>query len=66
LAEHQAEIAAFLAASNYRGSEPEALDPALTDEKIREATEDYLALLQNPAAEPDPPPSPPTGANTIH
>lgn len=66
LAEHQAEIAAFLAASNYRGSEPEALDPALTDEKIREATEDYLALLQNPAAEPDRPPSPPTGSNTIH
>ena len=66
LAEHQAEIAAFLAASNYRGSEPDELDPTLTDEKIRAATADYLALFQNPAGEPDAPPSPPTGSSTVH
>lgn len=66
LAEHAAEIAAFLAASNYRGNDSEEMDPALTDEKIREATAAYLALFQDSAGAPDPPPSPPTGADTVH
>ena len=45
LAEHAAEIAAFLAASNYRGSDPDEADPDLTDEKIAAATRAYLAPL---------------------
>ena len=45
LGEHGAEIAAFLAASNYRGSEPEEEDPDLTDEKIAAAVRTYLAPL---------------------
>ena len=43
LAAHGEEIAAFLAASNFRGTDPEGADPDLTDEKIRQAVEDYLA-----------------------
>ncbi len=43
LAEHRQEIAAFLAASNYRGSDPDEPDPDLDDERIRQAVEDYLA-----------------------
>ena len=43
LAAHGEEIAAFLAASNYRGTDPEGPDPDLSDEKIRQAVEDYLA-----------------------
>ena len=45
LAEHAAEIAAFLAASNYRGSDSEEADPDLSDEKIAVATRFYLAPL---------------------
>ena len=43
LAAHSEEIAAFLAASNYRGTDPEGPNPDLSDEKIRQAVEDYLA-----------------------
>jgi hypothetical protein len=43
LAAHGEEIAAFLAASNYRGTDSEGADPDLSDEKIRQAVEDYLA-----------------------
>lgn len=43
LAEHQEEIAAFLAASNYRGSDPDEPDPELSDDRIRTAVADYLA-----------------------
>lgn len=70
LAEHAAEIAAFLAASNYRGSDPDEADPALSDEKIRAAVRSYLALFQPGPAEPelapDSAPDPPTGPTTIH
>jgi hypothetical protein len=52
LAEHQEEIAAFLAASNYRGSEPDEPDPELSDEKIRQAVEDYLAPFRDTTAGP--------------
>ena len=45
LAEHAAEIAAFLAVSNYRGSDPDEADPELTDDKIAAATRAYLAPL---------------------
>jgi len=45
LAEHAAEIATFLSASNYRGSDPEEPDPDLTDEKIAAASRAYLAPL---------------------
>ena len=45
LAAHGEEIAAFLAASNYRGTDPEAPDPDLSDEKIAAATRTYLAPL---------------------
>ncbi len=45
LAEHAAEIAAFLGASNYRGSDPDDVDPELSDEKIASATRSYLAPL---------------------
>lgn len=62
LAEHQAEIAAFLAASNYRGSDPDGIDPELTDQKIREAVRAYLARFEPEAAQPPPPP----GADTVH
>ena len=43
LAAHGEEIAAFLAASNYRGTDPEGADPELSEEKIRQAVEKYLA-----------------------
>lgn len=46
LAEHREEIAAFLAASNYRGSDSDEPDPDLSDEKIRQAVESYLAPLR--------------------
>lgn len=59
LAEHAAEIAAFLSASNYRGSAPEEVDAALTDEKIRAAVRSYLARFESAAGEPDPGPNPP-------
>ena len=51
LAEHQAEIAAFLAASNYRGSDSDGIDPELTDEKIRDAVRAYLALFEQGSAD---------------
>ena len=78
LAEHRAEIEAFLGASNYRGSDPDASDPALTDERIREATQAYLALFQGEAREPgaptdpspesppEPAPGAPPASTTIH
>ncbi len=43
LAAHGEEIAAFLAASNYRGTDPEVADPDLTDERIEQATQAYRA-----------------------
>jgi hypothetical protein len=55
LADHQVEIAAFLAVSNYRGSEPEEADPGLSDEKIGEATRAYLALFQGSQEKPESP-----------
>ncbi len=45
LADHGEEIAAFLAASNYRGTDSSSPDSDLTDEKIAAATRTYLALL---------------------
>lgn len=69
LAEHAAEIAVFLAASNYRGSDPEEADPALTDEKIREAVRSYLTRFESGPGEADAvstPPDDPTGTTTIH
>jgi hypothetical protein len=66
LADHQLEIAAFLAVSNYRGSDPEEADPDLTDEKIRQATQAYLALFQSSPGESEPPASPPADPTTIH
>lgn len=70
LAEHAAEIVAFLGASNYRGSDSDAADPDLTDEKIRAAVRSYLALFQPGSEEsgtaPDSVPDPPTGPHTIH
>jgi hypothetical protein len=69
LGDHQLEIAAFLAVSNYRGSDPEEADPDLTDEKIRAATQAYLALFQNSPGEPELPASPasdPSDPTTIH
>jgi hypothetical protein len=47
LAEHRQEIAAFLAASNYRGSDPDEPDPELSDERIRQAVEEYLAPFRD-------------------
>lgn len=66
LAEHLEEITAFLAASNFRGGDPDGMDSALTDEKIREATAAYLALFQEPDRAPEPPPNPATGSETVH
>lgn len=43
LHEHGEEIAAFLAASNYRGTDPEESDPDLTDERIGQAVQAYLS-----------------------
>ena len=60
LAAHSEEIAAFLADSNYRGIDSEERDPALTDEKIRQAVEAYLAPLREGAAQPDTPSDAPT------
>ncbi|MEO8196724.1 MAG: hypothetical protein ABI689_08385 [Thermoanaerobaculia bacterium] len=53
LAEHAAEIAAFLAASNYRGSDPDEADPDLTDERIAAATRAYLAPLLEKKGDPN-------------
>ena len=53
LAEHAAEIAAFLAASNYRGSDPEENDPELTDDKIRAAVRSYLTRFESGPGEAD-------------
>lgn len=69
LAEHAAEIAAFLAASNYRGSDSEEADPDLTDEKIRAAVRSYLTRFETGPADPDAVSNPgddPTGSTTIH
>lgn len=70
LAEHQEEIAAFLAASNYRGSDPDEPDPELSDDRIREAIAAYLAPFREGAGEPDSPPdaplSPPEDPTTVH
>jgi hypothetical protein len=69
LAEHAAEIAAFLAASNYRGSDPDEVDPALTDEKIRAAVQSYLTRFEREPGEADAAPEPPTsstGSTTVH
>lgn len=54
LAEHQAEIAAFLAASNYRGSDPEGSDPDLSDERIRAAVRAYLTRFEGGPGTPAP------------
>ncbi len=74
LAEHRAEIESFLGASNYRGNDPDEADPALSDERIREATQAYLALFQGGAGGPEPvsdpaadsPPGTPPDPTTIH
>ena len=62
LAEHRDEIAAFLAASNYRGSDPDEPDPELSDERIGQAIASYLALFREgpgePASPADPAPNP--------
>lgn len=47
LREHREDIAAFLAASAYRGFTSEGSDPDLTDERIQQATEAYLAPFRN-------------------
>lgn len=63
LGDHRLEIEAFLAVSNYRGGDPEEADPALSDEKIREATKAYLELFQRPTEGVEPPPDPTTTVN---
>ena len=52
LAEHAAEIAAFLAASNYRGSDPDEADPELTDDKVWQAVQAYLSRFLPGDADP--------------
>jgi len=46
LREHGEEVAAFLAASNYRGTDPEGPDPDLTEERIGQAVQAYLAQFR--------------------
>ncbi|MEO7794535.1 MAG: hypothetical protein ABIV06_07150 [Thermoanaerobaculia bacterium] len=46
LAGHALEITAFLDASNYRGLDSKKPDPELTDERIRQAVDAYLAPLR--------------------
>ncbi len=60
LAEHATEIEAFLAASNYRGSDDGAVDPELSDERIRAAVRAYLERFDSEPAEPPSPPESPT------
>ncbi len=62
LAEHAAEIAAFLAASNYRGSDVDATDPELSDERIRDAVRSYLERFENGAEGPSAAPE----SNIVH
>lgn len=69
LADHGLEIAAFLAISNYRGFDSDEPDPELTDERIREAIEAYLAPLRDGQREPDarnPAQDPGRDPKTIH
>lgn len=73
LAEHTAEIAAFLGASSYRGSDSDEADPDLTDEKIRAAVRAYLMRFEGGSGEAGPatdaapePPKIPSGSTTVH
>lgn len=55
--DHREAIAAFLAASDYRGIESEEIDPDLTDERIGRAAAEYLAQFQPEDGDPERDPS---------